>query len=108
MAILEIRGNSMLSGREFGLIGLTIGFLGTLLMLWGGLESFIVVKPKGNLSKSDVSIIYDSGDPSTDPNYELVLTDIVGVNCHRKANQIGKGLLAGGFALQFFALLIDP
>lgn len=79
-------------------------------MLWGGLESFIVVKPKDAMGRSEVSIVYSHGDlePGNDLDYELVLTDIAGINRHRLVNRIGKILLAVGFALQFIALWIDP
>ena len=74
----------MFFSRELGLIGLAISFVGTLWMLWGGLESFIVVKTTDSLDKSDTSILFSHEDYrySKDINYELVLTDIAGVNRH--------------------------
>jgi len=109
VAVLEIGRDSMFSSRVLGLIGLTISFLGTLGMLWGGLDSFIMVKPKDTMSGSEVSILYNQDDYThRSPNYELVLTDIAGINRHNLINKIGKILLAVGFALQFVALWIDP
>ena len=100
----------MFFSRELGLMGLAISFVGTLGMFWGGLESFIVVKTTDSLDKSDTSILFAQEDYrySKDINYELVLTDIAGVNRHILVNKIGKGALAFGLALQLIALWIDP
>lgn len=98
----------MFSSRELGLIGLTIGFFGTLGMLWGGLESFILVKPKGTMDKSDVTFVCWSDESNMDFDYDLVLSDIASFKRHSLVNRIGKFLLAIGFALQFIALWMDP
>jgi hypothetical protein len=103
-----MRGNNMFSSRELGLIGLAISFIGTLGMLWGGLESFIVVKTKTDPSDTEIVTCGGDGACHRDIEYKVVIPDIAGANWRTRVNRIGKGALAVGLFLQFIALYIDP
>lgn len=100
----------MFSSRELGLFGLGISIVGTLLMLWGGLEAFIVVKGQTTGDSKDVGFTIDPNAPTSIKvgNSLLVFTDHDCVKLYIYANKIGKGFLAAGLVLQFIALYIDP
>lgn len=100
----------MFSSRVLGLIGLAISTIGTGLMLWGGLEAFIVVKDIKNMNPSDGNLVTvgESGGKHRDIEYEVVVADTAYINWRTRANRIGKGALAAGLLLQFIALYIDP
>ncbi len=73
MEILEIGGNNLFLSRVLGLSGLAISFLGTIGMLWGGLESFIKVKPPTKGPSSDAEIVVYSEGWDADVKHRLVL-----------------------------------
>ena len=100
----------MVPSRVLGLIGLAISIVGTIGMLWGGLEAFIAVKPTGTKDTSDTDFVTcgGSGAHHRDIEYELVVTDTAGIKWRTRANRIGKVALTVGLFLQFIALYIDP
>lgn len=99
----------MLSSRVLGLFGLAISIVGTLGMLWGGLEAFIVVKPRTAEGLSFSGMVYDpDGHVKIHiGNSVLLFTEHNDARWHILANKLGKGALASGLTLQFIALIID-
>lgn len=95
----------MFSSRVLGLIGLVISIVGTLGMLWGGLEVFIEVKPKTTESLRFWGITEDL--KIHVGNSELSFVNHNDVRWHILANKLGKVALAFGLVIQFIGLYID-
>jgi hypothetical protein len=100
----------MFSSRGLGLLGLGISFLGTLGMLWGGLEAFIRVEPKVEGDPTGLHVRFGDTEPPAlmMGNSKLVFVQHDDARWHILANKLGKGVLAAGFVIQFIALYIDP
>ena len=109
----------MCLGRLLNIIGLAISMLGTLLMLFGGFDAFVKIRPVGPAWRPNVSQAclgdehggyIQAGTKGLFIKAGKAHIEFTGpdVDKHRLAYRWGLVALCVGFFLQLTALLLDP
>jgi hypothetical protein len=89
------------------LIGLILGFSGTILMIFGGLGGFIRVYHRNNSSDHHRELVTYGGD-NNENDWVAELKTPDNPNWRIKCNYAGIVLLSLGFLFQLAALHLDP